>query len=98
MRELENTVERAVIMARGSVIAEDHITFPGQEPRRSVDVTQAIADGTTLNAFLKDMESRFLREALRQAGDNLVVAAGLIGVEVPELRDRLERTESSVSA
>ena len=68
VRELENTIERAVIMARGGIIAEDHITFPGQEARRTVDVTQAIADGTTLDVFLRDMESRFLREALRQAG------------------------------
>jgi two-component system response regulator AtoC len=94
VRELENTVERAVIMARGGIIAGDHITFPGQEPRRSVDVTQAIADGTTLDAFLKNMESRFLREALRQAGGNHAVAAGLVGVEAAELRRRLDRTEA----
>jgi two-component system response regulator AtoC len=93
VRELENTVERAVIMARGGIIAGDHITFPGQEARRQVDVTQAIADGTTLNSFLKDMESRYLREALRQAGGNQSVAAGLVGLDPEELRIRLERTE-----
>ena len=92
MRELENTIERAVIMARGGVIAADHVTFPGQETRRPVDVTQAIADGTTLDAFLKDMESRYLREALRQAGGNETVAAGLIGIELEELRGRVART------
>ena len=95
VRELENTVERAVIMARGGVIAADHVTFPGQETRRPVDVTQAIADGTSLDAFLKDMESRYLREALRQAGDNQTVAAGLIGIDPEELRHRIERTEES---
>ena len=93
VRELENTIERAVIMARGGVIATDHVTFPGQETRRPVDVAQAIADGTTLDAFLKDMESRYLREALRQAGDNLTVAAGLIGIDSEELRRRMERAE-----
>jgi DNA-binding NtrC family response regulator len=74
------------------VIAADHVTFPGQETRRQVDVTQAIADGTTLDAFLKDMESRYLREALRQAGGNETVAAGLIGIELEELRGRVART------
>jgi two-component system, NtrC family, response regulator AtoC len=93
VRELENTIERAVIMARGGVIAADHVTFPGQETRRPVDVTQAIADGTSLDAFLKDMESRYLREALRQAGGNETVAAGLIGVNLEELRGRVARTE-----
>src|SRR5215203_78974 len=93
VRELENTIERAVIMARGGVIAADHVTFPGQETRRPVDVTQAIADGTSLDAFLKDMESRYLREALRQAGGNETVAAGLLGVDLEELRGRVSRTE-----
>ena len=93
VRELENTIERAVIMARGGVIAGDHVTFPGQETRRPVDVTQAIADGTTLDAFLKDMESRYLSEALRQAGGNQTVAAGLIGIDPEELRRRVERAE-----
>ena len=94
VRELENTIERAVIMARGGIIAEDHITFPGQEARRTVDVTQAIADGATLDAFLLNMESRFLREALRQAGGNQSVAANLIGLDPGELRRRLKRTEA----
>jgi two-component system response regulator AtoC len=94
VRELENTIERAVIMARGGIIADDHVTFPGQEARRSVDVTQAIADGISLDAFLKDMESRYLREALRQAGGNELVAAGLVGLQPEVLRDRLERTSS----
>jgi two-component system response regulator AtoC len=92
VRELENTVERAVIMARGGVIAEDHITFPGQEARRPIDVTQSLADGTTLEAFLKDMESRYLREALRQAGDNRAVAADLLGIDLAELRRRLDHS------
>jgi DNA-binding NtrC family response regulator len=95
VRELENTVERAVIMARGGIIAEDHITFPGQEARRTVDVTQAIADGAGLDDFLRDMESRFLREALRQAGGNQNVAANLIGIEPAEMRRRLKATESA---
>jgi two-component system, NtrC family, response regulator AtoC len=93
VRELENTIERAVIMARGGVIAADHVTFPGQETRRPVDVTQAIADGTSLDEFLKHMESRYLREALRQAGGNESVAAGLVGIELEELRGRVARTE-----
>jgi DNA-binding NtrC family response regulator len=93
VRELENTIERAVIMARGGIIAGDHVTFPGQEARRPVDVAQAIADGTPLEDFLKHMESRYLREALRQAGDSHTVAAGLIGISPDELRARLERTE-----
>jgi two-component system response regulator AtoC len=89
VRELENTVERAVILARGGVIAADQITFPGQDVRRAIDVTQAIADGTTLDEFMREMEVRYLREALRQSGGNHAVAAGLLGIDVDDLRHRM---------
>lgn len=92
VRELENTVERAVIMARGGIIAGDHVTFPGQEARRPVDVVQSIADGVALDEFLRDIESRYLREALRQAGGDEGVAAGLIGVAPKEFSERLARS------
>jgi DNA-binding NtrC family response regulator len=79
-------------MARGGIIAADHITFPGQEARRPVDVTQVIADGMALDDFLRDMESRYLREALRQAGGDEAVAAGLVGVSAKDFAERLERS------
>ena len=97
VRELENSVERAVVMSRGGIIAEDHVTFPGQETRRSVDVTQALSDGLTLDAFLKDMESRYLREALRQAGGNQSVAASLVDLDLAGLRARLARVDDELS-
>jgi len=89
VRELENTIERAVVMSRGGIIARDHITFPNQASRRSIEVPQAIADGATLDQFLKEMETRYLREALRQAGGNESVAAGLAGIPAKEFRTRL---------
>lgn len=94
VRELENTIERAVIMARGGIIAAEHITFPGQETRRPVDVAQTIADGVKLEDFLQDMESRYLREALRQASGDESVAAGLIGVSAAEFNKRLAHVEA----
>ncbi|MFT4038019.1 MAG: sigma-54 dependent transcriptional regulator [Thermomicrobiales bacterium] len=90
VRELENTVERAVIMARGGIIAADHITFPGQDTKRPIDVTQAIADGLSLEAFLRDAEARFVREALRQANGNMTVAAGLMGTDTADAQRRAD--------
>jgi two-component system response regulator AtoC len=91
VRELENTIERAVIMARGGIIAADHVTFPGQEPRRPIEVAQAIADGMSLELFLREMESRYLREALRQAGGDAAVAANLAGVDDNDFRRRIDQ-------
>ncbi|MCA9877858.1 MAG: sigma-54-dependent Fis family transcriptional regulator, partial [Thermomicrobiales bacterium] len=93
VRELENTIERAVIMARGGVIAAEHITFPGQDTRRPVvDVAQAISDGMTLEAFLHEAEARYVREALRQAGGNIAVAAGLMGTDTAEAQRRVDES------
>jgi two-component system response regulator AtoC len=93
VRELENAIERAVIMARGGIIADDHITFPGQEFRRPIEVSQALADGMSLASFLKEMESRYLREALRQSGGNSAVAADLLGLDAEEIRRRIDETD-----
>jgi len=93
VRELENTVERAVIMARGGIIASDHISFPGQEAKRPIDVAQAIADGVKLDDFMRDAESRYLREALRQGNGEVSVAANLSGVSVKEMQSLLDRAD-----
>lgn len=93
VRELENTIERAVIMARGGIIAADHVSFPGQEAKRPIDVAQAIADGVKLDVFLRDAESRYLREALRQGGGEMSVAASLVGVSVKDLQSMLDRAD-----
>jgi two-component system response regulator AtoC len=93
VRELENTIERAVIMARGGVIAAEHVTFPGQDTRRTVvDVAQAISDGMSLSAFLREAETRYVREALRQAGGSIPVAAGLMGTDTAEAQRRVDET------
>jgi two-component system response regulator AtoC len=93
VRDLENTIERAVIMARGGVIAADHITFPGQDTRRTiVDVAQAIGDGMSLSAFLREAETRYVREALRQAGGNISIAAGLMGTDTAEAQRRVDES------
>ncbi len=93
VRELENTIERAVIMARGGVIVAEHITFPGQDTRRTVlDVVQAISDGMSLPTFLREAETRYVREALRQAGGNVSVAAGLMGTDTAEAQRRVDES------
>ena len=93
VRELENTIERAVIMARGGVVAADHITFPGQDTRRTiVDVAQAISDGMSLSTFLREAETRYVREALRQANGNISVAAGLMGTDTAEAQRRVDES------
>jgi DNA-binding NtrC family response regulator len=90
VRELENIIERASVLAQGGVITEDHISFTGADNRRFVDVGQRIRKGTRLGELMHDVERLALCEALAQTDGDRVAASSLLGLDVAELRDRLE--------
>jgi two-component system, NtrC family, response regulator AtoC len=89
VRELENIIERATVLAQGGVISEDHITFSGTDNRRFIDIAQRIRKGSSLEELLQDVERLALSEAISQTDGDRVAAAGLLGIEVKNLRDRL---------
>ncbi len=71
IRELENVLERALILAGGEPIRPQHIQLP--EP---VLATVGSPSGESLAA----MERRIVEEALRKAGNNKSRAARLLGI------------------
>jgi two-component system response regulator AtoC len=89
VRELENIIERATVLAQGGVITEEHITFSGTDNRRFVDIAQRLRRGSSLGELLQDVERMALSEAISQTDGDRVAAAGLLGLEMKELRDRL---------
>src|SRR5215211_2291243 len=89
VRELENIIERATVLAQGSVISEDHITFSGTDNRRFIDIAGRIRKGSSLEELLQDVERLAPSEAISQTDGDRVAAAGLLGIEVKNLRDRL---------
>jgi two-component system response regulator AtoC len=90
VRELENIIERASVLAQGGVITEDHISFTGADNRRFIDVGQRIRKGTRLGDLMQDVERLALCEALAQTDGDRVAASSLLGIDVVELRHRLE--------
>jgi two-component system response regulator AtoC len=89
VRELENIIERATVLGQGGVITEEHITFSGTDNRRFVDVAQRIRKGSSITELLNDVERMALSEAISQTDGDRVAAAGLLGIEVKDLRNRL---------
>jgi two-component system, NtrC family, response regulator AtoC len=89
VRELENIIERATVLAQGGVISEDHITFSGTDNRRFIDIAGRIRKGSSLEELLQDVERLALSEAIAQTDGDRVAAAGLLGIDVKNLRDRL---------
>ena len=92
VRELENLVERAVILASGDWIQPEDVVGlerPNEETGPSLD--QLRERGWTLDDALASVESRIIRQALRAAGGNRTEAAKLLGISFRSLRYRLDK-------
>ncbi len=70
VRELENAIERAVILARDSLITIDDL------PQENL----SLAYSTTTRKNLKEVEKEHILNILRETGDNYSEAARILGV------------------
>ncbi|MGQ9629045.1 MAG: sigma-54 interaction domain-containing protein [bacterium] len=84
VRELENAVARAVVLARSDVIElEDVEPAEGEEYSPSAFIPPG---GIDLEGRLSDLERRYILEALRQTGGSQGEAAKLLGISARSLR------------
>src|SRR5829696_5082574 len=79
VRELENVMERAVILAQGTVITERHIDFTGVSMRQVINVPQSLREGKSLDDLIQTVERQAIAEALTQSDGNQVAAAAMLG-------------------
>ena len=71
IRELQNVVERAVLLCGGEVVAPEHLG----------DLwTRESAEMGFLRSEIRDEKARRIEEALRRSGGNITIAAQLLGV------------------
>ncbi|MBI2358742.1 MAG: sigma-54-dependent Fis family transcriptional regulator [Deltaproteobacteria bacterium] len=85
VRELENLIERAVVLTRDEVIGKDDLPLLVQEPQ--------VADSreTNLPATVDAVERQMIREALAQADGVQTRAAELLGISERALRYKLKK-------
>jgi len=88
VRELENIMERAVVICRGSVVLRNDLPFA--DLLREPEAAPPGPDGS-LNAALEALERRMLQEALTQAAFNQSQAARLLGLNERMLRYKLRK-------
>ncbi len=82
IRELQHTVEKAVILSGGKVIDTDTLLL---DTRR-----RSIADpGSTL----REIEREVIREAIERHGGNLSAVAGQLGITRQALYNKIKRFE-----
>jgi two-component system response regulator PilR (NtrC family) len=92
VRELENIVERGVIMASGENITPDSLP-PGLDrptPASGAGITLPAA-GIELDHLVAELECSLIRQALERSGGTITEAAKLLGLSFRSLRYRLEK-------
>lgn len=81
IRELQNRVRRAVIMAEGNRITPHDLELASTEP----------APGPSLKEAREDLEREMVQSALRRHGGKISPAALELGISRPTLYDLMER-------
>ncbi|MHB8772454.1 MAG: sigma-54-dependent transcriptional regulator [Syntrophales bacterium] len=88
VRELENIIERAVVIAREEVISVEDLPFRGTQEERAED--RAAGEGL-LRGSVEELERKLIVEALEKAGDHQTRAAELLGISERMLRYKLKK-------
>ena len=98
VRELENAIRRAVIMAKGTVLAQEDIVFTRQDLARGFreTVTAVIDDmlltgqGKLYYTVMEEVERTLIKRALDLTRGNQVKASSLLGITRVTLRKKIE--------
>jgi len=77
VRELENVIERAVVLCDGPAITPEHL------PRRLQKKNSLLAEQKTEDHFLslKELEQQYIRDVLQLTGNNKTRAAKILGID-----------------
>ena len=88
VRELENIIERAVVIAREAVISVEDLPF--RESMEEIAAGRKAEEGL-LRGSIEELEKRLIVEAMEKAGDHQSRAAELLGISERMLRYKLKK-------
>ncbi len=84
IRELENTIERAVIISSGKMIPSKLISLESDGPATAS--TLQLRPGMSV----KEMEQELISQTLKKVNDNRMHAAEMLGISIRTLRNKLK--------
>ena len=88
VRELENIIERAVVITRGLTISSRDLPFSGGPAHSNQSDT---GNPGTLKESIDALERRMVQDALRSTGNHQTRAAGLLGISERMLRYKVKK-------
>ena len=95
MRELQNVLERAVLLAKGTKIEPFDLPFDnGTLPEGS----GAAAWDVPPNMTLEDIEKLVIERTLQRTGGNKQAAANLLGIYRPRLYSKIRKYNIDVAS
>jgi DNA-binding NtrC family response regulator len=96
IRELENTMERAVLISVGGIILPEHLLLDLSEHEPESAATFSVNAGYTV----REMEKELIFRTLKDVNDNRTHAAELLGISIRTLRNKLReyREEAGVQS
>jgi two-component system response regulator AtoC len=89
VRELENVIERAVVLAEGTILVPENFfldTGQGAKTEKMED----LFDGYSLKANQKVLEKRLITKALKETKGNRTKAAGILEISHPSLLSKMK--------
>ena len=93
VRELENIIERAILMCKGDLIDKGDI-FHMEKDRPAEDINL----NSSPTVSLKEMEKKVIYHALDQTNGNRTHAAEILGISVRTLRNKLNEYRTKMEA
>jgi transcriptional regulator with PAS, ATPase and Fis domain len=90
VRQLEHTIERAVIVARGGIITSLHLNLEAAAEVAIVDLNHKLQSGQSLPEVVAEVERLMIGRAMDRAEGNRYHAAKLLGIDIASLEKRLE--------
>jgi DNA-binding NtrC family response regulator len=95
VRELENRVERAVLLSEGHTILPRHL---GLSPRCDNGPGNGLALGFRPGTTVWEMERQLIMGTLSQVNQNRTRAAELLGISIRTLRNKLREYREGIAA
>ena len=98
VRELENTIHRAVLLADGPEIGEHDIELTAESPARLAASAQAGGISGLVGRTVEEVERDLIVETLTHTMGNRTHAATILGISIRALRNKLrDYSQSGVS-
>ncbi|MGA1862638.1 sigma-54 dependent transcriptional regulator [Deferribacter thermophilus] len=91
VRELENIIERAIILEKTSKILPSSIELRLREIKEEVSSDISIPDGFSLDKHVESIEKKYISKALELSNFNQSKAARLLGISLRTLRYKMDK-------